>query len=64
MAPSEVHRMTTWYKDQLGRDFTTVDGKPPSTMNIPVTVKDGSGQIGNATWSGAHANPKSSTKSS
>lgn len=48
-----------WYKDQSGTEFTTIDGKPPSTVNIPVTRQDGSGQIGNGIWSGTHANPNS-----
>ncbi len=41
-----------WFKDQLGNEFTTKDGKPPSVYGVSTTNANGTGQLGNGTWSG------------
>lgn len=47
---------TTWFTDQAGNKFTTTDNRAPSAPNIPVTIADGTGRIGNGTFNGTTAN--------
>ena len=51
---------TGWYKDSLGNEFTTKDGKPPSGFGVLTTNANGTGRIGNGSWDGniSQSNPK------